>query len=70
MQCSEQYLADSRCRINISSFIPGETVLGGGRASTEEWEVKPRELGDEQNWERVDKGQSQQEVLTLVKGGL
>lgn len=69
MQCSEQYRADSRCRINISYFIPGKTVLGGGRVGDEAQRTWRSSRG-ERDWERVDKGQDQREVLTLVNGGL
>lgn len=62
MQCSEQYLADSRCRTNISYFIPGKTVLGGGRASTEGWEVKPRGLGDRAEVKGIGKGWTRAKV--------
>ena len=43
-------------QINISYLIPGKTVLGGVRASSEGWKVKPRGLGvKKQRWTRLEK---------------
>lgn len=42
--------------------IPGKTVLGGGRASTERWEVKPGGLGNRAEANRIGKGWTRAKV--------